>query len=110
MLNAAMLGLGTMGHGMAANLLRKGFPLAVWNRNPARAGDLVNEGARLAATPREAAVGADIVLAMVADDAASRTVWLGPDGALAGASKGAILVECSTLTPGWIGELSDAAA
>jgi 3-hydroxyisobutyrate dehydrogenase len=110
MLSAAMLGLGTMGHGMAENLLRKGFPLAVWNRNPARGADLAKAGARFASTPREAATGADIVLAMVADDAASRAVWLGPDGALADARKGAIIVECSTLTPGWIAELAGEAA
>ncbi len=64
----------------------------------------------MAASPREAAVGADIVLSMVADDAASRAVWLGEHGALAGAARGSVLVESSTLTVGWIEELAREAA
>ena len=105
----ALLGLGTMGAGMAANWLAKGFPLSVWNRTPAKAQALAAKGAKAAATPREAAAGADCIFAMVADDAASRSVWLGDDGALAGAKPGAIVVESSTLTPDWVRELSHAA-
>ena len=101
----ALIGLGLMGSGMARRLLGAGFPLAVWNRNPERAKALAAEGAHVAATPRDAAARADVVLSMVADDAASRAVWLGDDGALAGATRGAVLVECSTLTVGWIGQL-----
>ena len=100
-----MIGLGLMGSGMARRLLGAGFPLAVWNRNPERAKALAAEGAHVAATPRDAAARADVVLSMVADDAASRAVWLGDHGALAGATRGAVLVECSTLTVGWIGQL-----
>jgi len=66
----ALLGLGTMGHGMAENLLKAGFPLAVWNRTAAKAQPLAAKGARVAATPAEAAVGAKFILSMVADDAA----------------------------------------
>ena len=102
----ALLGLGTMGAGMAANWLAKGFPLSVWNRTPAKAQALAGKGAKAAATPREAAEGADCIFAMVADDAASRSVWLGDDGALAGAKQGAVVVESSTLTPDWVRELS----
>jgi 3-hydroxyisobutyrate dehydrogenase len=101
----ALIGLGLMGSGMARRLLGAGFPLAVWNRNPERAKALAAEGAHVAATPRDAAARADVVLSMVADDAASRAVWLGDDGALAGAARGAVLVESSTLTVGWIGQL-----
>jgi 3-hydroxyisobutyrate dehydrogenase len=101
----ALIGLGLMGSGMARRLLGAGFPLTVWNRNPERAKTLAAEGAHLAATPREAASRADVVLSMVADDAASRAVWLGDHGALAGATRGAVLVESSTLTVGWIGQL-----
>jgi 3-hydroxyisobutyrate dehydrogenase len=101
----ALIGLGLMGSGMARRLLGAGFPLAVWNRNPERAKALGAEGAHVAATPRDAAARADVVLSMVADDAASRAVWLGDHGALAGAPRGAVLVECSTLTVGWIGQL-----
>jgi 3-hydroxyisobutyrate dehydrogenase len=105
MQRVALLGLGTMGGGMAANWLAKGFQLSVWNRTSARAQALAAKGARAAATPREAAADADVILAMVADDAASRSVWLGADGALAGAKAGAIAVESSTLTPDWVREL-----
>jgi 3-hydroxyisobutyrate dehydrogenase len=102
----ALLGVGTMGAGMAANWLKKGFPLSVWNRTPARAEPLVAQGATLAATPHGAAEAADIIVAMVADDDASRAVWLGPTGALESAKPGAILIESSTLTPDWVRELA----
>jgi 3-hydroxyisobutyrate dehydrogenase len=105
MQRVALLGLGTMGAGMAANWLAKGFDLSVWNRTSAKAQSLAGKGASVAATPREAAAGADFIFAMVADDAASRGVWLGAEGALAGAKSGAILVESSTLTPDWVREL-----
>ncbi len=106
MQRVALLGLGVMGAGMAANWLAKGFALSVFNRTPAKARALIAKGAQVAATPREAAAGADLIFAMVADDAASRSVWLGPDGALAGAKTGAIAVESSTLTPDWVRELA----
>jgi 3-hydroxyisobutyrate dehydrogenase len=106
MQRVALLGLGAMGAGMAANWLAKGFALSVWNRTPAKAEALTAKGAKAAATPREAAAGADAIFAMVADDAASRSIWLGADGALAGAKSGAIAVESSTLTPDWARELA----
>ena len=90
---------------MAANWLAKGFEVAVWNRTASKAQALAGKGAKVATTPREAATGADFIFAMVADDDASRSVWLGADGALAGAKKGAIGVESSTLTPDWVREL-----
>jgi 3-hydroxyisobutyrate dehydrogenase len=105
MQRVAILGLGIMGAGMAANWLAKGFELSVWNRTRAKAEPLAGKGAKVAATPREAATSADFIFAMVADDAASRSVWLGADGALAGAKSGAIGVESSTLTPDWVREL-----
>jgi 3-hydroxyisobutyrate dehydrogenase len=106
----ALLGLGTMGSGMAANLLKAGFPLTVYNRTAAKAHSLVKAGARLASTPAEAAKGASIVISMLADDAASRNVWLGKDGALAAAGKGTILIESSTVSPEWVAELAGLAA
>ena len=106
----AFLGLGLMGGGMARRLLGAGFAVTVFNRNPARAEPLAAAGARVAGSPREAAAGAEVVLSMVADDAASRAIWLGPDGAIAGAARGAVLVECSTLTVAWVQELAQAAA
>ena len=106
MQRVAILGLGIMGGGMAANWLAKGFAVSVWNRTRAKAEALAGKGAKIAATPREAATGAEFIFAMVADDDASRSVWLGADGALAGAKRGAIGVESSTLTPDWIRELA----
>jgi 3-hydroxyisobutyrate dehydrogenase len=110
MQRVAILGLGIMGGGMAANWLAKGFGVAVWNRTAAKAQALAGKGAKVAMTPREAATGADFIFAMVADDDASRSVWLGATGALAGAKSGAIGVESSTLTPDWIRELGRHAA
>jgi 3-hydroxyisobutyrate dehydrogenase len=101
----AILGLGTMGGGMAANLLKAGFSLSVYNRTAAKAQALVDAGARLASTPADAAKGASVILSMLADDSASREVWLGKDGALAAASKGTVLIESSTVSPSWIAEL-----
>ena len=106
----AFLGLGLMGGGMARRLLGAGFAVTVFNRTPARAEPLAAAGARVAGSPREAAAGAEVVFSMVADDAASRAMWLGPDGAIAGAARGAVLVECSTLTVAWVQELAQAAA
>ncbi len=105
MQRVAILGLGIMGGGMAANWLAKGFEVSVWNRTRAKADALAGKGAKVAATPREAATGADFIFAMVSDDDVSRAIWLGADGALAGAKSGAIGVESSTLTPDWIREL-----
>lgn len=104
------MGLGLMGGGMARQLLQHGFPLTVYNRNRAKADVLKPAGAIVADSPRVAAVGADVIISMVADDDASRAVWLGEQGALGGAKKGAIAIESSTLTVGWIGELAKAAA
>jgi 3-hydroxyisobutyrate dehydrogenase len=99
-----------MGGGMAANLLKAGFPLTVYNRSAAKAQALVNGGARLALTPADAVRGASIVISMLADDQASREVWLGRNGALAAAAQGTILIESSTVSPAWIAELAGQAA
>jgi 3-hydroxyisobutyrate dehydrogenase len=99
-----------MGAGMAANLVKAGYPLAVYNRTLAKAQPLASAGARLAATPAEAARGASVVIGMLADDAASREVWTGKDGALQGVKEGAILIESSTVSPAWIAEFAGLAA
>jgi 3-hydroxyisobutyrate dehydrogenase len=106
----AFLGLGIMGSGMARNLLTKGFPLTVFNRNAEKSKPFANEGAHVASSPREAAEHAEIIVSMVADDIAARSLWLGDNGALAGAKPGAICIECSTVTVNWVRELAAAAA
>src|SRR3974377_908588 len=106
----AFCGLGIMGGGMARRLLAAGFPLTVYNRSPEKAAPLETAGARVASSPAEAAAQADIVFSMVADDVASRGIWLGEKGALQKAKPGAVLVESSTLSLGWVTELAAAAA
>jgi 3-hydroxyisobutyrate dehydrogenase len=105
----AILGLGIMGAGMASRLLSEGFSVAVYNRNPAKAAAFSGTAATVASSPREAASHAEIIISMVADDNASRSVWLGDNGALAGAARGSVLIESSTLSVGWIKELAGAA-
>jgi len=103
------IGLGIMGSGMAGRLLSAGFPLTVYNRNREKASGLAKAGASVANSPREAAARSEIVVSMVADDIASRGVWLGENGALAGVRKDTLLIESSTLTVGWVKELAAAA-
>lgn len=101
----ALLGIGTMGRGMAANLLKAGFPLTVYNRTREKAEPLAAQGATIADTPAEAAKNADVVLSILSDDDASRAAWLGDNGALAAMMAGSTIVECGTLSPEWIAEL-----
>lgn len=106
----AVMGLGIIGSGMARNLLKAGYPLTVYNRNRARAEPFEAEGASVAGSPAEAAAGADIIISAVADDAASRALFTGPDGALQAAKPGALVIESSTLTVTWVRELARLAA
>src|SRR5437763_5626136 len=98
MTKVGFIGLGRMGHGMAGRYLDAGFSVAVWNRSKAKAEDLIARGARWATSPADAADGADAVVTMVADDAASRAVWLGKDGAAATMKAGSLAIECSTVS------------
>jgi 3-hydroxyisobutyrate dehydrogenase len=105
-LRIAVLGLGIMGSGMARELVNKGFEVRVWNRNAAKAAPLVAAGARAGATPADAVRDVDLALAMLADDDASRAVWLGTGGALDAMKPGAVAMESSTLTVEWVRELA----
>jgi 3-hydroxyisobutyrate dehydrogenase len=98
MTRVAFIGLGRMGHGMAGRYLDAGFTLSVWNRSRAKAEDLIARGARWATSPEDAADDADAVVTMVADDQASRAVWLSKDGAAATMKAGTIAIECSTVS------------
>lgn len=106
--SVALLGLGTMGRGMASNLLKAGLPLTVWNRTKTKTESLARMGATVADSPGDAAKHASVVIAMVADDGASRAAWLEPGGALAAMPSESIVVECSTLSPDWIRQLQTA--
>jgi 3-hydroxyisobutyrate dehydrogenase-like beta-hydroxyacid dehydrogenase len=94
----AFIGLGRMGHGMAGRYLDAGFDVSVWNRSKAKAEDLIARGARWSSSPADAAIDADAVVTMVADDDASRAVWLGTDGAAADMKAGTLAIECSTVS------------
>lgn len=107
-MKVAVLGLGIMGAGMARQLAARGFDLTVWNRDGAKAASFAGK-ARIAATPADAARGVDLVHAMLADDDASRSVWLGENGALAAMRPGTIAIESGTLTVDWMRELAVAA-
>src|SRR6202048_1311353 len=98
MARVAFIGLGRMGHGMAGRYLDNGFTVAVWNRSKAKAEDLIGRGAQWATSPEDAAIDADAVVTMVADDEASRAVWLSKDGAAATMKAGTIAIECSTVS------------
>jgi len=93
----AFLGLGVMGGPMAGHLAAAGHQVTVYNRTAAKAQAWVGKhGGRAAATPREAAEGADFVFACVGNDADLRSVVLGDDGAFAGMAAGAVLVDHTT--------------
>ena len=98
-MKVGFIGLGNMGAPMAANLLRAGHALVVYNRTPDRAEPLAGQGARVARSPREAAAGAEVLVTMLADDAAIEAVMFGEDGALEGLPRGAIHVSMSTISP-----------
>ena len=108
MARIALIGLGKMGLGMAGRLLAAGHQLNVYNRTPAKAAPLVERGARRCASPAEACEEAEAVISMVADDAASREVWLGDEGVFAGSARasGVFAIECSTLSHDWVAELA----
>jgi 3-hydroxyisobutyrate dehydrogenase-like beta-hydroxyacid dehydrogenase len=88
-----------MGKPMGRNLLKAGFPLVVWNRTASKAEDLVKEGAKLAASPREAAAQADVLVTIVSDPPALEEVVFGPEGALEGFRRGSVFVDSSTISP-----------
>src|SRR5262245_35342822 len=96
----ACIGLGRMGVGIARNIRKAGFPLVVYNRTAAKAAPLLDAGARLASSPREAAAGADVVVTSLMDDRSVHEALEGPDGILAGLVRGAIHVGTTTVSPG----------
>jgi len=111
MTKVSFLGLGLMGRGMALNVVNAGHDVTVWNRSSDKTQPLVDAGARAATTPAAAVAGAEIIISIVADDAASESVWLGEDGILAGnMAPGAIAVESATLSRDWMIRLSKSCA
>lgn len=100
-----MAGLGRMGVPMAKNLINAGFDIQVWNRNPERSASFATEmQCQIAQTPEALASTCDIVITMLADDAASQDVYLGESGLLKG-KKAMVFIEMSTVSPNWINRL-----
>jgi 2-hydroxy-3-oxopropionate reductase len=93
------IGLGLMGRPMAANLLKAGHSLTIWNRTASRAEELVKAGARLAKSPKEAAEASEVLITIVSDPPALEAVLWGDSGALAGLKKGSIYMDSSTVSP-----------
>ncbi|HEY7589360.1 MAG TPA: NAD(P)-dependent oxidoreductase [Candidatus Limnocylindrales bacterium] len=97
--SVGFLGLGTMGAAMAANLLRAGFPLTVWNRTAGRATELVAQGATEAPTPAAVATAADVIVSCVSDTPDVEAILFGPGGVAEGARQGTLVIDCSTISP-----------
>src|SRR6266487_434943 len=106
----SFVGLGLMGLPMARNVLKAGYPLAVYNRTAAKAAPLVAEGAAQAASPAEVARSADVVVTMVTNSPDVEAVVEGEDGLLAGASAGTTWIDMSTISPTVTRRLGAAAA
>ncbi|MFZ1471097.1 MAG: NAD(P)-dependent oxidoreductase [Paracoccaceae bacterium] len=111
MAKLAFLGLGVMGYPMAGHLVAKGHQVTAWNRSPAKAEAWgAQHGGTQAQTAREAALGAEFVMACVGNDDDLRQVCLGPDGAFAGMDPGAIFVDHTTVSARVTRELGAIAA
>jgi 2-hydroxy-3-oxopropionate reductase len=104
------IGLGVMGKPMAGNLLAAGQELVVHNRSSAAVGELVSSGAESAGSPREVAEACEVVMTMLPDSDAVRSVVLGKDGVLAGVREGSLLIDMSTIHPEASLEIASAAA
>ncbi|WP_347813050.1 NAD(P)-dependent oxidoreductase [Paenibacillus sp. BK033] len=103
------IGLGVMGYGMAANLLRSGFEVTVYNRTAGKAGELIACGASEAATPADAVREAEIVITMISNDAAIREVYYGENGIFGAVRPGTVLIDSSTISPSLALELTETA-
>jgi 3-hydroxyisobutyrate dehydrogenase-like beta-hydroxyacid dehydrogenase len=97
-MKVAFIGLGSMGSAMAGNILRAGHDLVVYNRTRAAAEPLERAGARVAASPRDAAAGVEVLITMLADDSAVEAVMFGEHGAVQGLARGAVHASMSTIS------------
>ena len=93
------VGLGTMGALMAANLAAKGFALSVWNRTPGRASALKDLGVHEANSPKELARRCTMIVTCLTDSPQVEVVLFGPDGLVDALAPGALIVDCSTISP-----------
>src|SRR5947209_9447050 len=97
----SVLGTGRMGAPMASNLVRAGFPVTVWNRSARRAQPVIDAGARLAASPADAAASADVVLTMLTDGDAVADAMTASGGALSAMRSGSAWIQMATVGVDW---------
>jgi len=102
------IGLGIMGGPMAANVLRAGFELTVWNRTPSRAEALLSAGATLADSPAAVARASEVTVSCVTDSPDVEAVALGEHGVIAGAAPGSAYIDCSTISPATARKVAEA--
>jgi 3-hydroxyisobutyrate dehydrogenase len=100
------IGLGIMGQGMARNLLKAGFSVAVWNRTSSRMEPLVEAGAKAGQSPADVAAQSDITVICVSDTPDVEAVITGKNGVIEGARSGSLVIDCSTISPIVTQELS----
>lgn len=93
------VGLGIMGAPMAANLLKAGFHVTVWNRTPARMDPLLERGAARAGSPAEVAAASEVTISCVTSSPDVEAIALGPGGIAEGAAPGSTYIDCSTIAP-----------
>lgn len=93
------IGTGVMGKPMCGHILRAGYRVTLYNRTKAKAEELIARGAKWAGSPREVAEEADVIFTMVGYPEDVREVYLGPNGILAGAKRGSIMIDMSTSQP-----------
>ncbi|PYL85037.1 MAG: NAD(P)-dependent oxidoreductase, partial [Verrucomicrobia bacterium] len=93
------LGLGTMGSGMAANLLKVGYELTVWNRSAEKCEPFARKSARIADTPADAVRDVDLIMYILSNDQAVEDVVFGAKGILSGIKEGQIAIDMSTVLP-----------
>ena len=105
MATLGFVGLGAMGSRLTRRLLTAGYTVVGYNRTPEKARDLVAAGLKLEKTPGGVAAASEAVFSMVTDDAALRSVALGPDGIIAKLKPGTTYVEMSTVSPAITREL-----
>ncbi|SFI99729.1 3-hydroxyisobutyrate dehydrogenase [Paenibacillus sp. UNC496MF] len=99
MFKIGFIGLGVMGEPMAANLLRKGYPVTVYNRTPGKAAQLLELGAAEAKTPAAVADASDIIITMISNDDSIREVYHGDNGVLGALKPGSVVIDSSTISP-----------
>lgn len=104
------IGLGKMGVPMSKNLIKKGFPVTVYNRTKEKTRELADQGAKVADSPKALAAVSDVIVSMISDDAGLEEISTGANGAFAGAKSGTVFIDMSTVSPVASGRVAEVAA